>query len=111
MSGIDDVAEFRWKTILPFCGRESFASAVFVVSTKASKQIANTMAALVTNDTFRRLALLNPPLYSISALFPVSAWLGSVANRDELAMNAKQLLSPLHPSAWKGNSRNFSSGN
>src|SRR5215211_4492961 len=55
------MAPLRVKAILPFCGRE-LASAVFVVSAKASKQIAH-MAALVTNDIFRRLALLNPTLY------------------------------------------------
>src|SRR5215216_1910791 len=65
MWGISDVEDVRWKTILPFCGREA-ASAVVVVSTKVSKQIAN-MAAAVTNDTFRRLALLNPSLYNTLA--------------------------------------------
>jgi hypothetical protein len=50
------------KAILPFCARES-ASAMFVVSAKVSKQIAN-IAAVVTNNIFRRLALLNPTLYN-----------------------------------------------
>jgi hypothetical protein len=55
---------------------ESFASAVFVVSTKASKQIAN-MAATVTKDIFRRSALLRATLYNVSALlrFPEAVWL------------------------------------
>jgi hypothetical protein len=53
---------------LPFSGRESFASAVFVVSTSASKQIANNMAALVTNDIFRRSALFRATPYNVSAL-------------------------------------------
>jgi hypothetical protein len=51
------------KAILPFCGRESSASAVFALSTKASKQIAN-KTVVVTKDTFRRLALLNATLYN-----------------------------------------------
>jgi Transposase IS116/IS110/IS902 family len=54
-----------------------------------------------------RLALLNPSLYSISALFPVSAWLGSVAKLDEPAMNSNHMPRFMHRSAWKGNSANF----
>jgi hypothetical protein len=54
------------KAFFAFFGRE-FASAGFVVSAKASTPIAN-MAAAVTNDTFRWLALLNPTLYNVSTL-------------------------------------------
>jgi hypothetical protein len=52
------------------------------------------MAALVTNDTFRRLALLRATPYNVSFLlrFPEFSWLGSVAKLDELAMNSKHIL-------------------
>ena len=46
---------------------------MFVVWTKASKQIANMMAAAVINDIFMRLALSKATLYNISAFFPKSA--------------------------------------
>jgi hypothetical protein len=65
-----------WGLRLPPSITEDPACAVFVVSTKASKQIAN-MAAAITNDILRRSALLRATPYNVSALirFPESAWL------------------------------------
>jgi hypothetical protein len=76
MWGISEMVDLRWKAILPFSGRESSACAVFVVSTNASKQIAN-LAAAAINDIIRRLAPSKATLYNVSALlrFPESAWL------------------------------------